>query len=328
MSAFNSEYDFLAFVDQYFPHYGNSVLLGRGDDGAVLSCSEPIVVSSDLFIEATHFSFDYFSPFDVGFKSLAVNISDIFAMGAEPTSFLLNICFSGTESDSFWHSFFQGLVHAAGYNSLSLIGGDIGKADYFGVSITIFGSIQKSHYLQRRPLPGDILFLVYQSDVTPYTTLGLSAAGLKVLSELGLKALDIYPVASTAHLHPRILYKESAVLSCAKGVHSLMDVSDGLLIDLHRLLGGGLGADLRISDQSLHPELIDICSAYALHPLKTALQGGEEYSLLGSCGRDSVSFLAEKIPGFHILGSVIEESNIWVNGSTVENHGYDHFYHD
>jgi len=117
-----SEDRILACLAGYFPQAHPSLLLGRGDDCAVLKAERPLCVSSDLFLEDIHFRRSYFSPEDTGYKALAVNVSDLAGCGARPLAFTLCLGLPAWVEMDWLNRFFSGMAELAGKHRMALAG--------------------------------------------------------------------------------------------------------------------------------------------------------------------------------------------------------------
>jgi thiamine-monophosphate kinase len=312
-----SEQHFLDLIDTHFPTGHEFLRLGRGDDCAVLAGGKDICVSSDLFLEDVHFRRDYFTAEDIGYKALAVNVSDIAAMGARPFAFTMDLMIPPDLDENFWNGFFKGMSALARQNDLALAGGDLSRADRLGVSISIFGvGGSKGRFVTRgNCAPGDILFTVGD--------LGLARAGLMTLEALGEKGREAFPAAVLAHLRPKPKVLIGTLLNAA-GVKGLMDVSDGLARDLPRFLGPSVGADLTIPTNILNGNVIAFALATDADPVELAMLGGEDYALLGVMAEETRE-KAASVPGFTELGRVTDTPGITVNGKPFTTQGFDHF---
>ena len=309
----DSEEAFLELVDRYFPRKRRGEPEGRGDDCAVIPCGERLCLSTDLFLEDVHFSRAYFSARDIGYKSLAVNISDIAAMAAVPEGFLLNLLLVPELPDEFWSEYFRGLADLAREHDLYLAGGDLSRSSRLGMGITIWGS--PGACVQRGGgLPGDLLFLVGEP--------GLSAAGLQILGKGGDR--KDFPDAVAAHLRPRLYVVQARRIATCAGLRALMDVSDGLARDVPRLLGQGTGATLRLEREDLHPEVVACARRQKISPVELAFRGGEEYALLGAIDPSCREELCELVPEARIVGEIVGDEGISLNGEPVGIEGFDH----
>lgn len=312
-----SEEAFLALIDKHFTVKNDFVKLGRGDDGAIIAGGADLCVSSDLFLEDFHFRRSYFSPGDIGYKALAVNISDIAGMGAKPVAFNMDLMVPEGLPTEFWDEFFSSMASLARQSDLVLSGGDLSRADKLGVSITIFGNGgANGKFIQRRNAqPHDSVFVCGD--------LGLARVGMLALEEMGEAAKDEYPIACRAHLRPKMKLMIASLLTAA-GVSSLMDVSDGLARDLPRLVGPERGVSLRITEDIIHDEVIRYCKAKNLDPVETVMLGGEDYALLGTAGIEAGGRI-KSVPGTAVIGSVTDTPGLTVNSEPFSVQGFDHF---
>jgi len=312
-----SEEHFLELLDTYFPRDHEFLKLGRGDDCAVLTGGNEYCVSSDIFLEDVHFRRSYFTAADIGYKALAVNVSDIAGMGAKPVAFTMDLMAPADLDDDFWNEFLKSMSMLARQNDMVLAGGDLSRAEKLGVSITIFGvSGGSGTFIQRgNCAPGDILFTVGD--------LGLARAGLMTLEALGDKGREAFPAAVLAHLRPKPKVLIGTLLNAA-GVKSLMDVSDGLARDLPRLLGPKLGADIKLVSEQLNGNVLAFGMGVGADPVETAILGGEDYALLGATSPDNLDKV-ESVPGLTLLGTVTDSPGLVVNGTPFQTQGFDHF---
>lgn len=310
-----SEDEFLKLVDKFFPKEHEHLILGRGDDCAIIRSSPELCISSDLFLENIHFKKDYFSAADIGYKALAVNISDIAAMGGVPLGFSLNLMVPDYLDESFLSPFFQGMSILAKEYSLVLAGGDLSQAPILGVDITIWGS-GKGRFMQRQKcIPGDYLFLIGE--------IGMARAGLFVL-EQGIEKESFFR-SIKAHLRPKTYVAEGQILATQYKVKGLMDVSDGLVRDLPRFLGSKYGANIDMQEVDLDMEVCRYARLRGISPIEFALLGGEDYSLLGAVAAEGWEQLKEKIPQIYSIGQVISKPGIFVDNKPFVVQGFDHF---
>ena len=318
-----SEDSILACLARHFPATHPSLLLGRGDDCAVLGVSGPLCVSTDLFMEDVHFRRSYFTPEEIGHKALAVNVSDIAACGGRPLAFTLALGLPD-DVDALWlDRFFSGMAALAQEQRLALAGGDLSRSPFLHVSITIWGeSYTGGDFLVRGgSMPGDSLFVVGRP--------GLARVGLQVLEKEGRAALEHWPAACAAHLLP-VPQVDAGLMLARAGANArppaLMDLSDGIMRDLPRLLGrtgesrarregdtgtatdSGLGAAILLPQGMLHPEVVRHARENGLNPVHEALLGGEDYALLGSCAPDMLPILHAAIPGFMSIGTITDDA--------------------
>ena len=204
MSDLVSEDHVLARIAAHFPNEGPDVLLGRGDDCAVLGVGGPLCVSTDLFMEDVHFRRAYFTPGDIGWKALAVNLSDLAASGARPVSFTVGLALPPDADMAFVDGLCAGMAELAAEAGAPLVGGDLSRSEKTHLCVTVFGQAEKT-LLRGEAQAGDVIFLIGR--------IGLARTGLMLLEEGGRDALAAWPVPCNAHLRPLPRLKEGMRLS-------------------------------------------------------------------------------------------------------------------
>ncbi|MBQ4132597.1 MAG: thiamine-monophosphate kinase [Desulfovibrionaceae bacterium] len=342
-----SENDFLSLLDSYFNLTTPHQLSLRGDDCAELLMPEEVCLSSDLFLEDIHFRTSYFSYYELGYKALAVNLSDLAAAGARPLGFNMNLILPASMPRSDVEQLLEGMSALASRYNLPLTGGDLSRGDKLGLCISIWGEMGGARFLRRGQCrPGDTLFIV--ADSLPFP-LGLARAGLYSLEKWGREgALVRQPQACKRHLLPNPLIEAGLSIARLAPQTSLMDLSDGLARDLPRLLGyeyehaprypdaapvSAFGARIDLPEALLHPELLAWCRQYEeigeprLNPVAQAMLGGEDYLLLGSTDSPEVLPLIEADCGVYcqVIGKVEKNCGIVVNDRAFSQNGFDHF---
>lgn len=335
MSApFASEDAFLAAITRQFPNIHPHMVLGRGDDCAILRGPETMALTTDLFIEEVHFRRAYFSPEDTGYKALLVNVSDIAAMGGVPVGFSLGLAGPPSTPAAYWEGVLAGMAGLAASLDLPLVGGDLNACAQVVLAVTLWGRPGPTGRLLTRGngRPGDELFLVGEP--------GLADVGLAVLEALtqepcpdtGLPGGPVqrleaaraqWPCAVGAHLRPALRVGQGLALAAATGVRGLMDVSDGLARDLPRFLGPYLGAELHLPPP--HPEVERWATLTGRAPALLAATGGEDYALLGACAPEAFQALAQALPQARGIGRISAKQGIFLDGAPLTATGFDHF---
>jgi thiamine-monophosphate kinase len=308
--------------------------IGIGDDAAVWQPSpgEQVVVTTDSLIEDVHFRRDWTDWESLGHKSLAVNVSDLAAMGATPRLAVISLGLDGGEHVSDLQEFYQGLGALARRHDMAIAGGDIVRSPRgFVVHVTALGETRGRRVLTRSGAnTGDLIGVT--------GTLGASAAGLRLL---GLSIEDPRRRAATAaqlieaQLRPEPRVALGAVL-LENGATAAMDLSDGLLGDLPKILAAS-----RVAAR-VHEGAIPVAAAVqALLPdewVELALRGGEDYELLFTAPRhtwDAIEAAARQIGGtVSAIGEIVADGSdsqgIELVGSdgtrrTVSRGAFDHF---
>ncbi len=245
---------------------------GIGDDGAIFPFSETedYVISKDLLVEDIHFKIKYMDPESLAHKALHVNLSDLAAMGAKASYILLGGSIpKGRES--YAHDFLRAFTRACKACDVVLIGGDTTASPHkLFISVTAIGRAEKSHLKFRsQAKEGDIVCVA--------GNLGHAHVGLMAL-EKGCEGLITF---KEAFLKPKALLREGLWLGSQKGVSSMMDISDGLYIDLKRLCqASGGAAEIELESLPISSDFQAACHTLKLDPREVQLTGGEDYGLL------------------------------------------------
>ena len=326
----------LEIIGSHFLPHPPGLLLGRGDDCAVLPPGGNRVITCDIFAENAHFRRLYFSPYEIGYKALAVNLSDVASAGATPEAFVLSLSLTGKEDVDWLHDFCRGMAALADEYGVALAGGDIARTTELNISISAWGALCPElplGFTRNNASPGDFIFCLGE--------LGLARLGLTML-ERAKSLPDVaqikaaWPKACAQHLAPKPQIEASRALcetfKKEKLRHpqlkwSLMDVSDGLARDLPRLLkaSGGLGADIILPQEIIPAEVQAYAAQNGLDPAQFCFQGGEDYALLGTCPEACLRALQTALgANFTILGRVTRQ-NLTLNGLDFRQEGFDHF---
>lgn len=260
---------------QLVVNYGPMVIRGIGDDCAVLP-SEPgvLLATVDILVEGVHFRREFSSFQDVGYKALAVNVSDIAAMGGKPLYALISLAIPRREASRTLKEIYQGLRLAAKAFGVRVVGGNL-SAHKGGViiDVTLLGRAAPGKVLYRSGAKaGDVLL------VSGF--LGEAALGLKAL-EAGMEKKKKAALLIKAHRRPQPLVAEGQWLAKQGYVHAMIDLSDGLAKDLgHLCRESRLGAVIFEEHIPISPWAIKIARRLGQDPLPLALGGGEDYQLL------------------------------------------------
>ncbi|MDD5225138.1 MAG: thiamine-phosphate kinase [bacterium] len=268
----------LAIVDSIrkrFRDFRPRALRGIGDDAAVIlpKPGSRYLVTTDLLIEKVHFDLAFTSPRDLGFKSLTVNLSDLAAMGGVPRYAFLGLGLPAGLSRDFLNEFFSGWARAARRYETNLVGGDLSRAPAVFIAVTVVGETLPSGFIGRDGArPGDGVF------VSGWP--GESALGLEYLSR-GKQKDPSGRRWIRKHLLPEPRLRLGQELSRRKLAHSLMDLSDGLVLDLRRLARESRAAiEIETGRIVLATGFSAAARKLGRDPLRLALSGGEDYELI------------------------------------------------
>lgn len=304
---------------------------GIGDDCAVLETTGDtlLLVTTDTLIEGVHFTAETLPPEALGWKALAVNISDIAAMGGTPHTAFLSIGIKPETEVSFIESFMAGFQALAGTTDIVLAGGDTVESPSSAViTITLLGDCLPKHLVYRSGARvGD--------DVWVTGPLGSAAAGLFLLLNKKASELSGYEALIAAHQKPRPPLKMGKALGKSGLAHAMIDISDGIAKDLgHICEQSGTGALLQATSIPISEEVHRVASEAEKSPLEWALHGGEDYELLftaSSAHEEKIVSLTTKVSGSPAakIGTIIHEDGIWLETEKgkepLKPGGYVHF---
>ena len=301
----SSEFEILARLAARSDPGSAELFLGIGDDAAVLKLGDScLAVSADALVEGVHFEMSYFSIADLAAKSIAVNASDIAAMGAVPKYFLVTITTPGTLDTE---ELLVALARACTDYDASLIGGDLSAGRELSISVTAIGVFSPDCQVLTRSgaQVGDAIMVT--------GPLGASALGLRRLKAASARLQDD---ASRAHLRPQAQVI-AGTTAARSGAHAAIDVSDGLLADLeHLLVASKVGATL-----------FEV-PVFASAELDDALYGGEDYQLILATPEPQViaaAFAKAQLELPIHIGTCLEEPDArLLFGQSYSPRGYQH----
>jgi thiamine-monophosphate kinase len=315
----------IALIRAAFPARGKNVILGIGDDAAVVRPGRtPLILTKDLLVEDVDFYRDRHPAFFIGRKSLSVNLSDIAAMGGTPRAALLGLGLPGNLSLGWIRAFLKGFAAAGRDYGVDLIGGDVSKSLEIVVSVTVSGE-GEPFVARSGARPGDGIYVS--------GTLGDAALGFALI-EAGVAPGGRGPKAALvkAFLDPAPRIALGRELARRRLASAMIDISDGLSVDL-RHLGeeSGAGAEIELAAIPLSAGLRAWGGAGILD---YALNGGEDFQLLFTVrpsprNTAALAALARRIPLTRI-GRIIEGKGIFTvdaagRRAPLPARGYEHF---
>ena len=309
-----NEFDVIRKLAGLLPPAPEDVVVPIGDDCAVLKMGgEAWAAASDMLVAGQHFK-GWAAPEDVGYKAVAVNVSDVAAMGGTPRFVLV----SGAAPDpEVALGVFGGVAEACHELGVYPIGGDTTRAEALTVDVAILGELETGPVLRSGARPGDLLAVTGE--------LGASAAGLLALEE----AREGFGRLKRRHLRPRP--RVGAGRAAARlGVGAMIDLSDGLASDVrHVCESSGVGCRVDLDALPISNDTRELASSLGKDAGALAATGGEDYELLVSAPERVLGVLAETagVP-VTVVGEVVAGSGISFRsgGRTVEDlAGWDHF---
>ncbi len=269
---------------------GRGVVIGPGDDAAVVSVTEDrlLLLTCDMMIEDIHFRRQWARPEQIGWKAMVQNLSDIAAMGGAPAFATASIAAPGHLPGPVAEGIAQGLVAAAAEHGAALVGGDlVGSSGPIVIDVALTGWVARELMLLRRGArPGDAICVT--------GSLGASAAGLAA-REQGLvdAAMPELAQALKAHHEPQPRVVEGEAIAATRRATAMMDLSDGLAEDLPRLCAAsGIGARVHADRIPIAPACAAVAARLGLDSISLATSGGEDFELLFTCPPDAVEEIA------------------------------------
>jgi thiamine-monophosphate kinase len=274
------EHALLARILARLPRPSASVLVGPGDDAAVLAPvrNERLVVTTDAVVEGVHFSRAYSTPADIGHKALAVNLSDLAAMAATPRWAVLSLVLPGSTLATDVEELVDGVAALARHHSVSVVGGNISRTDGpLVVDITAGGDVRSRKWLARSgALAGH--------DIYVSGTIGGAAAGLEILRDAGSGNRDQgegIRACIARHRRPEPRVRLGVALGRARAARAAMDLSDGLADALRQVAAAsGVGARIDAGALPIDPAAREWWASRGVDPVTAALRGGDDYELL------------------------------------------------
>ncbi len=314
-----SEQELLAAIRRVLSGAAPDVVVGVGDDAAVVaSGSGELVLTTDALVEGSHFSRATASARDIGYKAIAVNVSDIAAMGASPRFALCALTLSDAVDAAWVMELFGGMLEACDEHALRLVGGNLALGPEVTVAVTVTGEVAPGRAITRAGArPGEVIVVT--------GSFGGAAAGLR-LSSGRTPPSDEERAAIVRHTRPIPRIGEAGVLA-RFGASAMIDVSDGLGLDLSRLCAAsGVGARIRLADVPIGPAAT----------LDDALGGGEDYELVATlpdeASADGAREELDEAFGVPLaeIGVIVVEPGLVAIGTTgheapLDPAGWDHF---
>jgi thiamine-monophosphate kinase len=309
--AQGGEFEVIAEIVARFPQ-GPDVLLGPGDDAAVVAAADGrVVATTDVLVDGVHFRRDWSSAVDVGTRAAAANLADIVAMGARPTALLVGLA-APPHIDRAWIlGLADGLAAEADRAGASISGGDLVRSEQLVVSVTALGDLEgRDPVLRSGTEVGDVVAVCGR--------LGWAAAGLAILTR-GFRSPRVL---ADAHRRPEPDY--AGARAGARFAHAMCDVSDGLVGDLGHVARAS-GVDVDLSREQLASLITD-----PMRDVAAALGGADPLEWISAGGDDhafAATFPAGAVPdGWTVVGIVTGagEGAVTIDGATPEATGHVH----
>jgi thiamine-monophosphate kinase len=310
------------------------VVVGIGDDTAVLrqSADKYLLATCDVQVEGRHFVRSRATPFQIGRKSLAVNLSDIAAMGGTPTYALVSFGLPGELDVEFVDEVYRGLADEAQRFGTAIVGGNMSGAAEIFIAITLCGEADPQHVLLRSGAkPGDVVLVT--------GSLGAASLGVDVLlaeREIPVRAAARDAVLAAA-LTPTARVAEGRLIARSGLAGAMCDISDGLAADMGHICDQSrVSVRLFAEPLPIANATVEVATAMGRDPLDPALHGGEDYELLVTAPRENAAMLCELVQSqtgtpLTVIGDILPagEARTFIrgNGRMIPLHarGWNHF---
>ncbi len=309
------EFGLIRHLTENFPTHHAATFKGVGDDAAILDLGngKVQVISTDILTEGIHFDLMYAPLKHLGYKSVVVNLSDIYAMNAIPKQITYSIAISNRFSLEALEELYAGIRAACLHYGVDLIGGDTTSAQKgLFISVTAIGEGEKDKIAYRSGAkPGDILCITGD--------LGAAYLGLQILerekqiylSNPGVQpdlGQNDYVIGRQLKPEARKDMVEQFIPKAGFVPTSMIDVSDGLASEIfHICRQSGVGMILNEGGVPIRPDVEKLAIDFSLDPITCALSGGEDYELLFTVSPDDLEKV-KYMPDVYICGEVVEKS--------------------
>ncbi len=326
------EFNLIDHLTQHFKITHESTIKGIGDDAAVLNFgNKEVVVTTDFLVEGVHFDLSYMPLKHLGYKSVIVNLSDVYAMNAEARQITVSIAASNRFPLEALEEVYEGIALACKIYNIDLIGGDTtSSTSGLIISITALGEANKEDIVYRKGAkPNDLL--VVSGD------LGAAYMGLQIL-EREKEVFKVNPnnqpdLEPYTYIVERQLKPEARkdIVKLLKDLEvkptSMIDISDGLSSEvIHLCKQSKVGCDLYENKIPLDPQVISTCEEFNIDSTTIALSGGEDYELLFTISQEDypkikgnpnltvIGFMTDESTGMHLVTRAEEKISLIARG--------------
>lgn len=332
----------------------SGIIVGIGDDAAVIAPPKgKIIVTTDMMDEGVHFDLAYTSAFNLGFKLVSVNVSDIMAMGCRPEHLFLNIAVKKETSTVFFRKLYDGISAAMDFYGVKLLGGDLSAAENDMVLSAMVIGYGDRAITRAGAKAGDMIYVTgnlgdsgcgleilkrltraSKKKVASYESASKSKAGkikrqsLTLTQKSELTTLDFESVEPLLRRHLAPVARDLGHLK--KHVTSMIDVSDGLFIDLSRICDESkVGANIYLDRVPVSDEMRHAAESIGIDPVTLATGGGEDYELLFTIPGSLRSALSVSGIKVTCIGEITKKERIVIDKtgrkSAIKVKGYQHF---
>jgi len=314
----SSEFELLAALRDRLDGDGPGIPLGVGDDAAVIHIAGArVAIAVDAVVVGVHADLRTTSYADLGWRALAVNLSDLAAIGARPVAAVVALARPRGTLDDDVMAIYRGLRAAADDFGVVVVGGDTVTADVLSVTVTLVGEAPAEPLRRDAAVVGDAVVLV--GDV------GLAGVALAAARAGATGLLDEYPRVGSAHRRPRPLVAEGVALA-EGGAHACIDVSDGLGRDLGHIAAAS-GVGIVVDRLTVAQDVATVAARVGVDAMDLAIGGGDDYALAATIPADRVDAVVAATGG-RVIGAVVAGSGVTlvVDGESrdVTHAGWEH----
>ncbi len=287
------EFGLIRRISGFLSSPPGDVVVGIGDDVAVLRTDGPeyLLATCDVQVENIHFVRTAITPYQLGRKVIAINVSDIAACGGKPAWALVSLALAPDTEVAFVDGLYEGMHEQIRLAGGAIVGGNLSKTrSDMVIDLTLLGKVVPEHLVLRNgALPGDLILVT--------GSLGDSKAGLELILHPDARVeVEFRETVFARHLTPTPRLKEGQALGASQMVRAMADVSDGTLGDLgHICRASGVNAEIWVDRLPLSLACGKVAEALSRDPIQWALTGGEDYELLFTAGEDSTSGIRKMI---------------------------------
>lgn len=323
------EFALIDLIKQDTINKADSVVIGIGDDAAVLKPTPQLLqlVTTDMLVEKIHFDLSTTNAWQLGYKAIGVNVSDIAAMGGMPRHVVVSIALPSYLSVDFVVNMYDGMKEICREYGVNIVGGDTVSSPHgLTVNVTVIGEVEPDRLQRRSSASAGQLVIVTG-------TLGDSGCGLDLLIKGDWQGYDFASFLVARHLVPKPQVAAGRMLA-ALGSTSMNDISDGLASEVNEIAAASqVGMRIYRSQIPLSTELQSAAAILGKTAADYALYGGEDYQLVFTMAPEQYKLLAQVDMGVSltVIGEVTDQSQGVVlvaedgRTSALEARGYNHF---
>jgi len=280
------EAEVIRVLAEIFATSHSGVIVGIGDDGAVVQTGNTSVITTDMAVEGTHFNTAWSGAFDIGRKITAANLADVYAMGGTPSYLVVAVTLTGDENLGWISDLAHGIVHEAKSCGAIVVGGDLTRGAIKVIAITAIGKVEKA-ITRSGAKAGDSIYLS--------SLPGWSAAGLAMVTNESCDDLEAYAVEQFCA--PTVDYSAAAALADA-GATSMCDISDALVAQAQQVAAASqVCFSFDPHSFTSHPEFValnELANKHGIDVWQWIFAGGEDHVFLAT-GTDLPALCVGKV---------------------------------